>query len=327
MSFWRYRKVLVTGGCGFLGSYLVEELVRVGAEITVVDNLEAGTLENIASVTGQVHFIEADLIDFGACLNVSQGMEVVMNLVGRTLGVGYSSKHPGEMLFNNTVTHLNMLEAARRNEVERFLVVSSSCVYPDDAPIPTPELPVLTGLPEQANEGYGWAKRVAELQAQYYYQEYGMKIAICRPFNPYGARYLWHGEQNSHVIPTLVKKIMDGQNPLIVWGSGKQRRNFLHAHDTVKLMMMITERYAVAKPVNIGYEEDTSIAELIFLICKVTGRQPEIIFDASKPEGRFRKCVDSTLLSKITDNYSPGISLEDGIHEMVKWYNQTFKRN
>jgi len=199
-------------------------------------------------------------------------------------------------------------------------------VYPDDAPIPTPELPVLTGLQEQANEGYGWAKRIAELQAQYYYQEYGMKIAICRPFNPYGARYIWRGEQNSHVIPTLVKKIMDGQNPLVVWGSGKQRRNFLHARDTVKLMMMITERYSKAEPVNIGYEDDTSIAELVSLICEVTGRHPEVIFDTSKPEGRLRKCVDSTLLRKITDGYEPEINLRDGIQEMVKWYHQTFKR-
>jgi nucleoside-diphosphate-sugar epimerase len=326
MSYWKSRKVLVTGGCGFLGSYLVEELVMAGAEVTVVDNLEAGTLENIAPVMNQIRFIKADLIDFGACLKVSQGMEVVMNLAGRTFGIGYSSRHHGEMLFHNATMQLNMLEAARRNGVERFLVVSSSCVYPDDAPVPTPELPVLTGLPEQANEGYGWAKRIAELQAQYYYQEYGMKIAICRPFNPYGARYIWRGEQNSHIIPTLVKKIMDGTNPLVVWGSGKQRRNFLHARDTAKLMMMITERYAKAEPVNIGYEDDISIAELVSLICEVTGRHPEIIFDTSKPEGRFRKCADSTLLRKITDGYEPKISLRDGIQEMVEWYHRVFKR-
>lgn len=324
MHFWESRKVLVTGGCGFLGSYLVEELVAAGAKVTLVDNLEAGKLENIASVMDKVRFIEADLIDFGVCLKVSEGIEVVMNLVGRTQGVGYSSKHHGEMLFHNAVTHLNMLEAARQNEVERFLVVSSSCVYPDDAPVPTPELPVTTGLPEQANEGYGWSKRIAELQAQYCYREYGMKIAICRPFNSYGARYLWRGEQNSHVIPTLVKKVMDGRNPLVVWGSGKQRRNFLYARDTVRLMMMVTERYACTDSVNIGYEDDVSITELVSLICEVTGRHPEIVFDTSKPEGQFRKCVNSKLLRKITGDYKPEVSLNEGIQEMIEWYYRIF---
>jgi nucleoside-diphosphate-sugar epimerase len=327
MSFWRSRKVLVTGGCGFLGSYLVEELLAAGAEVTVVDNLEAGTLENIASVRDHVRFVQADLIDLDACLNVSKGMEAVMNLVGRVYGVGYSSKHHGEMLTHNTVAQLNVLEAARRNEVERFLVVSSSCVYPDDAPVPIPEIPVLTLLPERANEGYGWAKRIAELQARYYSQEYGMKIAISRPSNAYGSRYPWRGDKNSFVMPTLVKKIMDRQNPLVVWGSGQQRRNFLHARDMVKIMMMLTERYACAEAVNIGYENDISIAELVSLICDVTGQHPEVIFDTSQPEGRFRKCMDSTLLRKVTDNYRPEISLKDGIQEMVEWYYHTFKRN
>jgi len=326
MGFWEHRRVLVTGGCGFLGSYLVEEAVAAGADVTVVDNLETGVLENIANVIDDVRFVEADLIHFDACLRVSQAMEVVLNLVGKVHGVGYSSKHHGEMLFHNAVTHLNMLEAARRNGVERFLVVSSSCVYPDDGPVPTPELPVTTGLPEQANQGYGWAKRIAELQARYYHREYGMKIAIARPTNAYGARYPWRGEQNSFVMPTLVKKIMDGESPLVVWGSGKQGRNFVHARDMVKLLMILTERYACAEPCNVGYEDDTSIAELVSLICEVTGRHPEVAFDTSKPEGRFRKCVDSTLLREITDNYTPEIGLKEGIQDMIEWYYQTFKR-
>jgi nucleoside-diphosphate-sugar epimerase len=326
MSFWESCKALVTGGCGFLGSYLVEGLVAAGADVTAVDNLESGSLDNISSVADRVRFIETDLVDLESCLRVSRDADVVMNLVGRTRGVGYGSDHPGEMLFHNTVTHLNMLEAARANGVERFLVVSSSCVYPDDAPAPTPELPVMTGDPEGANEGYGWAKRVAELQAQYYRREYGLKVTICRPFNPYGGRYLWRGERDSHVVPTLVKKIMDGQDPLIVWGSGKQRRNFLHARDAVKYMMLLTERHASSEPVNIGFEEDISIAQLVSLICEVAGRSPEVRFDTSKPEGRFRKCADSTLLREIAGDYKPTVPLREGIQEMVSWYHRTFER-
>ena len=325
MSYWQYSKVLVTGGCGFLGSYLVEELVSAGADVTVVDNLETGTLDNIASVKDQVRFIHADVKDVNACLRVTKDIDVVMNLVGRAYGMEYSAKHHAEMLYHNSVVQLLMLEAARLNDVSRFLVVSSSCVYPDDAPIPTPELDVMTGLPEQVNAGYGWAKRIGELQAAYYHAEYQMEIAICRPFNPYGGRYRWSGEK-SHVLPTLVKKVLDGQNPLIVWGSGKQRRNFLHARDTARLMMLVTEHHPRCHPVNLGYDEDISIAKLVSLICEAAGRQPEIVFDTSKPEGRFRKCPDATLLRKVTNDYQPEISLDRGIEEMLEWYHREFKQ-
>ena len=325
MDFWKSKKVVVTGGCGFLGSYLTEELVSVGAHVTVADNLEAGTLSNIAAVADRVRFVKADLAALDACLNVSEGADVIMNLAGRVRGVGYSNKHHGEMLYQNTVIQLNMLEAARQNGVPRFLVVSSSCVYPDDAEAPIPELPVMLGLPESSNEGYGWAKRVAELQAQYYSKEYGIETAIVRPTNACGSRYPWRGEQNSFVMPTLVKKIMDGADPLVVWGNGQQRRNFLHATDIARLFMMVTERYACAQPVNIGYEQDTSIAELVTLICKVTQKFPEIVFDTSKPTGCLRKCVDATLLRKVTDGYEPRVSLEQTVHEMIAWYHTTFK--
>ena len=325
MDFWKSKKVVVTGGCGFLGSYLTEELVSVGAHVTVADNLEAGTLSNIAAVADRVRFVKADLAALDACLNVSEGADVIMNLAGRVRGVGYSNKHHGEMLYQNTVIQLNMLDAARQNGVPRFLVVSSSCVYPDDAEAPIPELPVMLGLPESSNEGYGWAKRVAELQAQYYSKEYGIETAIVRPTNACGARYPWRGEQNSFVMPTLVKKIMDGADPLVVWGNGQQRRNFLHATDIARLFMMVTERYACAQPVNIGYEQDTSIAELVTLICKVTQKFPKIVFDTSKPTGCLRKCVDATLLRKVTDGYEPRVSLEQTVHEMIAWYYTTFK--
>jgi len=325
VDFWKSRRVLVTGGCGFLGSYLTEELVALGAHVTVADNLETGTLANIADVMSAIRFVNADLTHLDVCMAVSKDMHVIMNLVGRTQGVGYSSNHHGEMLFHNSVVCLNMLEAARRNSVEFFLVVSSSCVYPDDAPIPTPELPVLSGLPESVNQGYGWAKRIAELQGQFYHNEYGMKIAIVRPFNPYGGRYLWRGDNNSHVVPTLVKKVMDGTDPLVVWGSGKQRRNFLHARDAVRLFLIVTERETSAQPVNIGYEEDISIEELVSQICEVTGRHPKIVFDTSKPEGRFRKCVDSKRLRRITDGYTPVVSLKEGLQDMMKWYYRTFQ--
>jgi nucleoside-diphosphate-sugar epimerase len=314
---------LVTGGCGFIGSYLVEELVLNGANVTVVDNLENGSLDNLASVKEKIHFINADLREKRTCEELCRDFDVIMHLAARAYGLEYSMKHHGEMLYNDCVIQLHMLEAARNAGVNRFLVVSSSCVYPDEAPIPTPELEVMTGLPESVNEGYGWAKRIGELQAHYYHKEYGMNIAICRPFNPYGGRYRWMGEK-SHVMPTLVKRVLDGENPLVAWGSGKQRRNFLHVRDAARLMMMITENYAVCKPVNIGYDDDISIADLLKLICEVSGKNPKILFDISKPEGRFRKCADATLLRQVSHDYKPEITLRQGIDEMIQWYYRTF---
>jgi nucleoside-diphosphate-sugar epimerase len=321
--FWRGRGVLVAGGCGFLGSYVVEELVAAGAIVTVLDNLSSGREENVCSVRGQVSLLKEDLSHRTVCEKVCAGFDVVMNFAGLVAGLEYSMKHHGEMFYQNSVLQLHLLEAARLNGIKRFVVVSSACVYPDDAPVPTPELDALTGLPERLNEGYGWAKRVGELQARYYHLEHGMEIAICRPFNPYGARYVWAGEK-SQVIPTLVKRVMDGQDPLLVWGSGRQQRNFLHARDTAKLIMAVAEHLPSAEPVNIGCEEDTSIAELVSLICEVTGRRPRLVFDTSKPEGRFRKCPDVSTLRRIAPEYRATISLREGIEEMVSWYHANF---
>lgn len=324
-SFWQRKKVLVGGGCGFLGSYLVPQLIETGADVTVVDNLENGYIDNLEPVADQIEFIKADLHDPVACSIVSANKDLVINLAAKALGMDYSRAHHGEMLVYNLLCTLTLLEAARKNNVERYVILSSSCVYPDNAPIPTPELDVFTGLPESVNEGYGWAKRIQELAGMYYARDYGMKVTIVRPFNLYGANYQWSSEEKAHVIPALIKRIMNGMDPLVVWGSGKQRRNFLHGSDTSRLIIKIIEKDLIATSINIGYDEDTSIAELVDLICEVGGVSPKIIYDTSKPEGHFRKCADATLLRKVTDGYVPRVSLREGIAEMVEWYHKSFK--
>jgi nucleoside-diphosphate-sugar epimerase len=179
-------------------------------------------------------------------------------------------------------------------------------------------------MPESVNEGYGWAKRIQELAGSYYAQDYGMKVSIVRPFNPYGGNYRWGSEDKAHVIPALVKRVLDGEDPLVVWGSGRQRRNFLHASDAMRLVMRVVEKDVVALPVNIGYDHDVSIAELVDLICEVAGVSPKIVFDTDKPEGRFRKCADAGRLREVTDGYEPQVTLRQGIAEMVEWYERAF---
>ncbi|PSQ15954.1 hypothetical protein BRD00_13155 [Halobacteriales archaeon QS_8_69_26] len=324
MSLWESNRVLVTGGCGNIGSYLVEELISRGAEVVVADNLESGSLKNIEDVREEIEFYNLDLRRYSNCLEVVADAEVVFNLAGRTHGVGYSDEHHGEMLYNNTVMQFNVLEAARVTEVERFMLTSSSCVYPDDAPVPTPELPVGEGLPEQGNKGYGWSKRIAELQGQFYDAETQVEVTICRPFNVYGDRYQWRGEGASHVIPALVKRVMDDEDPLTVWGSGQQSRNFLHSLDVARYMIMLVERNPGVEPINIGFEEQTSISELVSVICDTCDRDPEIIFDTSMPEGAPKKGASSNRLREIVPDYEPEIDLRDGIEEMKEWYEREF---
>lgn len=323
-SFWRNRKVMVGGGCGFLGSYLVPELVGAGAKVLVVDNLENSALVSIAAVRSQMEFREGDLRDRSFCDQVTKGQDIVINLAAKAFGMDYSRSHNAEMLTQNLLCTLTPLEAARRNGVERAVVLSSSCVYPDDAPIPTPELNVFTGLPEKVNEGYGWAKRIQELAGLYYARDFGMKITILRPFNMYGGNYRWGSEEKAHVIPVLVKRILDGENPVVVWGSGQQCRNFLHGADAAYLMARIIEKDVVAEPINIGYDDDTKIADLVDVICEVSRRSPKIVFDTTKPEGQFRKCADARRLRELTEGYVPRVSLREGIVEMVEWYRQNF---
>jgi len=325
LGFWQGKRVLVGGGCGFLGSYLTPQLVEAGARVTVVDNLDNGHLDNLDPVIDQLEFIEADLRNPDVCERVTRNQDVAMNLAARAFGMEYSRSHNGEMLVYNLLATLTPLEAARQNGVERYLIVSSSCVYPDEAPIPTPELDVFTGMPESVNEGYGWAKRIHELAGTYYTNDYGMKVSIVRPFNPYGGHYRWGSEEKAHVIPALVKRVMDGEDPLVVWGSGKQRRTFLHASDATRLIMKVIERGFVATPVNIGYDDDMTIADLVHLICRVSGKNPRVEFDTSRPEGRFRKCADATRLREVSDGYVPRVSLEEGLAEMMQWYMRSFR--
>ncbi len=150
-----------------------------------------------------------------------------------------------------------------------------------------------------------------------------MRITTLRPFNMYGANYPWRSAARAHVIPSLVKRVLEGEDPLVVWGSGEQRRNFLHGSDAAAAIVRVIASGAEG-PVNIGYEEDTRIADLVTLICDVTGRHPTVVFDRSVPDGQARKSADSARLRALSGNYEPHISLRQGIEEMVEWYYRTF---
>jgi GDP-L-fucose synthase len=207
-----------------------------------------------------------------------------------------------------------MIEAARRAGVRRFQVTSSSCVYPDVCPVPTSEDAAERNTPEQANAGYGWAKRMAELQGIFYAQEYGMEVAIIRLVNAYGPRYHWEQEE-PHVIPSLIQRLLKGEKSLLIWGSGRQTRSFIHASDAAMLMMLSLERAANATPMNIGLKEETKISDLVTELTAIAGFHGNVQFDTTKPEGPARKALDLTRQEQLIPDFYPRISLRDGLRE------------
>lgn len=319
MSWWKGKKVLVTGGAGMIGSYLVEYLVEWGAEVTVVDNLERGNAHNLQAVMEHIRFIKGDLLDPTVCRIVTQDKDVVINMAAKVTGIHYNIHHHGVMFTANMLLAANVLEAARKNGVKRFCAVSTACIYPHDAVVPTPEPEGERGSPEPTNEGYGWAKRMAEKMAQYYAQEYGMEIAIVRPFNAYGPRD-YFDEETSHVIPALIKKVLDGNDPVHIWGSGNQSRAFVHARDVALGILLVTEKYPMADPVNVGHDKEVTIRDLFYKICELTGWHPRPFFDTSRPEGYPRRAADITKLRQVTGGFEPQISLEEGLREMIAVY-------
>lgn len=326
VRFWNGKKVLVTGGAGFIGSYVVEQLVEREADVltTVIDNLQSGELRNLERVEDRIKFVKADLRNMKDCLEISKGKEIVMNLAARVRGIEYNRLHPGTMFKDNMLISLNVLDAARQVGVERFLVVSSACVYPRNCTVPTPEEEGFRDTPEPTSEGYGWAKRMAEFMGKAYHREFGMKVAIARPYNCYGPRDYFDAEIG-HVIPALIKKAFDGEDPLIVWGNGEQSRAFLYVEDLARGLIEITEKYAVCGPINIGTDEEIKIKDLVKLILELSGKNPKICFDTAKPVGQPRRNCDNTkALEKI--GFHARVNIEEGLRNTVNWYKSEYNK-
>lgn len=310
--------MLVTGGAGFIGSYVVEELLRCGAVVRVADCLISGSASNLARVLPEIEFRQEDLRSLDTARAVVAGQDVVLHLASLAFGVTYSHRHHGEMLGYNLLLNTSVLEACRLERVPRVLATSSSCVYPDDAVVPTPESQDIEhSLPESSNEGYGWSKRMLERQSTYYAREYGMSIAIARPFNAYGPRQPLNPER-CHVLPALMMRILKAESPLVVWGSGNQTRSFVHAADFARGLLLITELAPPAIPVNLGHDQETRLRDLVELIMECTGTRLEVRYDTSKPEGALRKSCDPSLLESIV-HWKPALPLVDGLPPMIEY--------
>ncbi|MCX8009195.1 MAG: NAD-dependent epimerase/dehydratase family protein [Patescibacteria group bacterium] len=323
-NFWDGKKVLVTGGSGFIGSHLSERLISYGSHVTIFDRITSKKLQNIHSIKEKVEIIDGDCTILSNLIRIIDGHDIVMNLAAHVGGIEYNRFHHGSIMQRNLSIATTVLEAARIVGVDRFLVVSSACVYPHDAKIPTPDIEGLRDHPEETNAGYGWAKRMAELLGMYYAEEFRMKVAIVRPYNAYGPRDYFSSDR-SHVIPSLIRRVKLRENPLCVWGSGKQSRSFLYVEDLVEGMMLATEKYSVADPVNLGSDEEVTIRDLVYKIISICKENINVFFDTSKPDGSPRRKSDNTK-SKQALGFSPKISLDEGLRRTIAWYESGMKQ-
>jgi GDP-L-fucose synthase len=322
MGYWDRKKVLVTGGGGFIGSHVVERLLSSGTSVrvTVADRPGPSKKRNLAAVWKDIRFVKAELSDLKAVERLCRGQDVVLNLAASVGGVAWNSAHPASLFRDNIAIGVNVLEGARRAGVERFLVVSSACVYPRDAVIPTPETEGFRDAPEITNAGYGWAKRMAEYLGRAYAEEFGMEVAIARPYNAYGPRDHFDPER-SHVIAALVKRICDGENPVKVWGDGSATRSFLYVDDFARGLLEVAEKYPKADPLNVGADDEISVRELAEMIVRLSGSRAKLVFDLLKPAGQPRRRCDVTKTKK-TIGFQARVALPEGLARTIEWYRE-----
>ena len=311
--------MVVTGGYGFIGSHLVERLLAVGANVKVADFAPGnGARNHLEAVADDIEFQQADLGDPEICAKICQGADVVMHLAAKIRGVGYNVKHHGEMFFSNALMNLHMMEAARMASIDRFLCVSTVGVYPKECEVPTPEEDGFKGEPETSGFGYGWSKRLAEVQARCYKDEHGMKIAIVRPYNVYGPRMDFNPE-TAPVVSSQIRKVLEAKDVLTVWGDGEQTRSFTYVSDEVAGMMLAVEKYPEADPLNIGTSEEIKIKDLVRLIVRLSGKDLQIKFDTSKPSGAARRCPDISKAERLI-GYQPKVRMQEGLQKTMDWY-------
>jgi len=310
MGFYTNKKVLVTGGTGLIGIPLVEMLINEDADVTVV------SLDDSSRCPAGAKFMKADLRDFQTCMDVCTNQEIVFQLVGIKGSPKMCSERPASFFVPTITFSFNMMEAARRVGVERYLFTSSIGVYePADV---FREDDVWKTFPSPNDRFAGWAKRMAELQAEAYQIEYGWdNISIVRPANVYGS-FDNFDPNNAMVIPSLIRRALEGESPLTVWGDGKPVRDFIHANDVARGMMIAVEK-GINVPINLGSGSGVSIKEIVEQIVNHLKDDREIIWDTSKPSGDALRLMDMTRAKKLM-NFETEVSLSDGIKMTMDWY-------
>ncbi len=303
----RGKRVMVTGGSGFLGSFVVERLKKRGCSDILVPG------------SGEYDFVNMDKVikaydDFKP--------EVVIHLAAKVGGIGANRKYPGSFFYDNLMMGVQLMEIGRRRGIEKFVAIGTICAYPKFTPVPFKEDDLWIGYPEETNAPYGLAKKMLLVQSQAYRQEYGFNSIYLMPVNLYGPRDNFDPE-SSHVIPALIKKCIEavkaGNQEMVVWGSGSATREFLYADDCAEGILLATEKYNGAEPVNLGSCHEISIKDLVVILARLTGFTGNIVWDSTKPDGQPRRSLD-TARAQESFGFKASTGFEDGLKATIDWY-------
>ncbi len=306
-GFWEGKRVCVTGGGGFLGSFLTEELARRGATAVFVPHQRDYDLVRREAIDRMLADARPD---------------VVIHLAGVVGGIGANRANPGRFFYENAMMGIQLIEQARQAGVEKFVALGTVCAYPKFTPVPFREDDLWMGYPEETNAPYGLAKKMMLVQLQGYRQQYGFDGIFLLPVNLYGPRDNFDLE-TSHVIPAMIRKMMDardaGEGQVVLWGDGTPTREFLFVEDCARGILDAAERYDAAEPVNLGSGTEISICDLAALIAKHTGFEGEIVWDTTKPNGQPRRVLD---VSRAREQFgwAAQVPFEDGIGRTIEWW-------
>jgi GDP-L-fucose synthase len=311
MTFWEGKKVVVTGGAGFLGSHVVSKLRERGVTDIIVPRSS-----------------EYDLRLKDSCAKVVKGADIVIHLAANVGGIGYNRDYPGNLFYDNLLMGVHMMEESRLAGVSKFVAIGTICAYPKFAPIPFHEDDLWNGYPEETNAPYGLAKKMMLVQGTAYRSQYNFNSIFLLPVNLYGPGDNFSVE-SSHVIPALIKKFVESvenNSPSVtVWGTGKATREFCYVGDAAEGIVLATEKYNDSDPVNIGAGFEISIKDLVEKIRGLVDYTGEIIWDTSKPDGQPRRMLD-TSRAKEKFGYFSTTDFDSGLKETIQWYTQQTKK-
>jgi len=309
MTFWAQRRVLVTGGAGFLGSFVVEKLRERGCRQISAPRRQEYDLRESEQVRRLFEETRPD---------------VVIHLAAVVGGIGANRHHPGRFFYENAVMGLNMIECARQHGIEKFVCIGTICSYPKFTPVPFEESKFWNGYPEETNAPYGLAKKMLLVQLQAYRQEYGFSGIYLTPVNLYGPRDNFDPE-SSHVIPALIRKFVEAKHvrapSVVAWGSGEPTREFLYVGDGAEGIVLAAEKYDKPNLVNLGAGYEIRVRDLAAMIRELVGYEGEIQWDATKPDGQPRRCLNTARASQ-EFGWRAVTSLEEGLARTVQWYLQ-----
>ena len=318
----KHKRILVTGGAGFLGSFVVEKLRQRGSPDIFAPRSRDYDLVQMPAVKKLYNDARPD---------------IVIHLAARVGGIGANSANPGKFFYDNLMMGVQMMEAGRQAGIEKFVAIGTICAYPKFTPVPFKEEDLWNGYPEETNAPYGLAKKMLLVQAQAYRQQYGFNAIYLLPVNLYGPRDNFDLE-TSHVIPAIIRKCFDAmsqassvkcqqpantsQQPTItLWGTGKPTREFLYVEDAAEGILLATEKYNKPDPVNLGAGFEISIKDLAEMIARLTGFKGRLVFDNANPDGQPRRCLDVSVAER-EFGFRAATGFEDGLRRTIEWYRE-----